>query len=689
MTDPTTTGWRQLTITFTTWQAAEQIAATALAPMLAAAEDAGVITAWWFIRKGRIWRLRVHTANAGMVGEISAALTQHETVRDCAETIYEPEGRAFGGPAGIDLAHSLFHADSRYLLAHLAHAQRDRRRELSVVLATRLLRAAGLEWYEQGDCWAQLADHRTPAAATPEPSTPMVDDVRLLLTATTDTADSPLHHTPRWVDAFEHTGQRLAELARRGTLTRGLRAVLTHHMLFLFNRHGVSADDQHLLATAASRTVFDIPAHPTDTSLADTTRHARTDGTGANTVGAVTFEPDPHADRAAQLRDELVDYIASWGTFQTPQVEAAFRTVPRHLFLPGNNLETAYGRKPVVTRRAADGSSVSSASSPKLVATMLEQLNVAPGGKVLEIGAATGINAALLAELVGPTSTVVTIELDDDLAAGAAASLQAAGYPQVKVICGDGALGHPEGAPYDRIIVTAEAWDIVPAWWQQLTAGGRLVVPLRLHGSGLTRAIAFDLREPDLMVSASAVVCGFVPMRGTAEHHEHHVRLADDVAINVDAGDLPNDTALSDTLNHAPQSQWTGIRVRHDEPAEHLDLWLATTAPLSFGRLSVSAEARTAGRANPAMRWGGACLYTCNTLAYVTAREVNDEVNELGVVAHGPDAAKVADDTIELLTHWAEQRPSQPTITAYRAGTPTGRPDAPISRPHTLITITW
>ncbi|MFB9180528.1 rRNA adenine N-6-methyltransferase family protein [Dactylosporangium sucinum] len=150
----------------------------------------------------------------------------------------------------------------------------------------------------------------------------------------------------------------------------------------------------------------------------------------------------------------MADYIKGWDTFRTPQVEAAFRTVPRHLFLPDVPLEVAYGRKPVVTRRAADGTSVSSASSPKLVATMLEQLAVQPGQRVLEIGAATGINAALLAELVGPTGTVVTIELDDDLAASATESLEAAGYPQVEVIYGDGALGHPDHAAYDLIIVT-------------------------------------------------------------------------------------------------------------------------------------------------------------------------------------------------------------------------------------------
>lgn len=128
------------------------------------------------------------------------------------------------------------------------------------------------------------------------------------------------------------------------------------------------------------------------------------------------------------------------------------------------DLETAYAPRQVVTKRADDGTAVSSASSPNLVAEMLELLDVQLGHRVLEIGAATGINAALLAELAGPTGQLVTIELDDDLASGARDGLAAAGYHQVEVICGDGALGHPASAPYDRIIVTAGAWDIAPAW---------------------------------------------------------------------------------------------------------------------------------------------------------------------------------------------------------------------------------
>jgi protein-L-isoaspartate(D-aspartate) O-methyltransferase len=682
MTGPTTTtGWRQLNFTCDHWQAAEQMGVTHLRPLLTNAEDAGIITAWWFVRKGDTWRVRLRPATPAFIDQTTTALIGQETVRTWSETIYEPETHAFGGPAGMDIAHDLFHADSRHLLDHLAHADHDHRRELAVILATRLLRAAGQDWYEQSDCWTHLATHRTPALGVVEPSPLTAAAVQRLITATTDTVGSPLHTTPTWVDAFEHAGRHLADLAAHGTLTRGLRGVLTQHLLFLCNRHGICAHDQYVLAAAASRIVLGPASTAPDTTAANPTPAILSAVTSANTGTTA---------RADQLRSALADYIKSWGTFRTPQVEAAFRTVPRHLFLPGVDLDVAYGREPVVTRRAADSTSVSSASSPKLVATMLEQLAVQPGRRVLEIGAATGINAALLAELVGPTGTVVTIELDDDLAAGAATSLETAGYPQVKVSCGDGAFGHPGHAPYDRIIVTAEVWDLVPAWWDQLTVGGRLVVPLCLHGSGLTRAIAFDLHQPDQMVSTSAVVCGFVPLRGAAEHAEHHVRLADDVVLKLDAADLPDYAALAHTLTHPAQHHWTGIHVRHDEPAEHLDLWLATTAS-SFGRLSVGSPARTSGLADPALRWAGAALYDGGTIAYLAARELNDDVNELGVIVHGPDSAKLAAHITDLLNQWDHQRPSQPTITAHRADSPSdlSSTGARIVRPHTLITITW
>jgi protein-L-isoaspartate(D-aspartate) O-methyltransferase len=397
-------------------------------------------------------------------------------------------------------------------------------------------------------------------------------------------------------------------------------------------------------------------------------------------------------DRAVQLRDALADYIKSWGTFQTPQVEAAFRTVPRHLFLPGASLEEAYGRDPVVTRRGADGTSLSSASSPKLVATMLEQLAVRPGQRLLEIGAATGFNAALLAELTGPAGMVVTIELEEDLAAGATANLRRAGYPDVRVICGDGALGHPGLAPYDGIIVTAEAWDVAAAWWDQLAPGGRIVVPLRLHGSGLTRSIGFQRHGPGTLVSATAAVCGFVPMRGISEHAAQHISLGSDAVLNVDPADLPDHDALARVLDHPAAGHWTGITVRDDDPAGYLDLWLATTVTgASFSRLSVTPQARARGLASPAMRWAGASLYRGGALAYIAARPVSQDAMELGVTAHGPDREDLAALLSSLLRQWDSERLAQPAITATRVpGPPSQQPGAVrLSRPCTMLTITW
>jgi protein-L-isoaspartate(D-aspartate) O-methyltransferase len=330
---------------------------------------------------------------------------------------------------------------------------------------------------------------------------------------------------------------------------------------------------------------------------------------------------------------------------------------------------------------------------------MLEQLAVAPGQRVLEIGAATGFNAALLAELTGAAGTVVTIELDDDLAAEAAANLRRAGYPDVRVACGDGALGDPGQAPYDRIIVTAEAWDLVPAWWDQLTPDGRIVAPVRLHGSGLTRSIGFRRTGPDTLASDSAAVCGFVPMRGISEHADQRISLAGgDAVLKVDAADQPDAPALAQALGYPAAGHWTGIPVRHDEPAEHLDLWLATTtADARFSRLTVTRDARDRGLASPAMRWAGASLYQGGTLAYLTARPVDSGTNELGVTAHGPDSAKLTQAALSLLQEWHRQRPAQPSIIAHRVtaspGTPPAAPTAPgaisLPRPHTTLAVAW
>jgi protein-L-isoaspartate(D-aspartate) O-methyltransferase len=116
-----------------------------------------------------------------------------------------------------------------------------------------------------------------------------------------------------------------------------------------------------------------------------------------------------------------------------------------HLFLPGRPMADAYADSIVFTHRDVDGTVLSCTTLSSGVAEMLEQLDVQPGHRVLEIGAGTGINAALLACLAGPDGHVTTIDILPEAAEEARQGLAAAGYADVMVICGDGASGHPAG----------------------------------------------------------------------------------------------------------------------------------------------------------------------------------------------------------------------------------------------------
>lgn len=391
-----------------------------------------------------------------------------------------------------------------------------------------------------------------------------------------------------------------------------------------------------------------------------------------------------------QLRDDLVANIRRWGTFRTGQVEAAFRTVPRHLFLPDVDLETAYGTQVVVTRRAPDGTALSSASQPDLVAAMLEQADVHPGHRILEIGTATGINAALLAELAGPTGHVTTIEIDEDLIGGARTALAAASYDQVDVIHGDGAAGYPDGAPYDRIVITAGAFDLAAAWWEQLAPAGRIVVPLRLHGSGLTRSLAFDAGEPGRLVSRSALVCGFIPLRGAGAHAGRTLTLADGAVLRVDDHDPMDEPALRAAADSPPHALWTGLTIHDHEPTAHLDLWLVT-AGTRFARFAVDTTARHDNQLGPARRWAGATIHDGTTIAYVTLRPLAPDTDELGVTAHGPHATTLATQLTDLLHHWRKEGPAEPIITAHPADTPDDQLSAGhrIDRPNSRLTVRW
>lgn len=264
--DDETGRWRQANITFPDWGRAEQTAATHLTPALNTDDAAGL---WWFIRKHPCWRIRYEPCpgHEALTGRRLDALAAAGHITGWTPDIYEPETHAFGCQDGMAVAHRLFHADSRHLLTHVARTahtgQPRHRNELAILLCGALLRGAGLDWYEQGDVWARVADHRAPGPADDPPqaarSDAMEQSVRRFLTvdpAPLMADGEPLNHIADWSAAFTDAGARIAALATTGRLHRGLRAVLAHHVIFTWNRHGLPFTIQTVLAHTAKHTIF-------------------------------------------------------------------------------------------------------------------------------------------------------------------------------------------------------------------------------------------------------------------------------------------------------------------------------------------------------------------------------------------------------------------------------------------------
>ena len=288
------------------------------------------------------------------------------------------------------------------------------------------------------------------------------------------------------------------------------------------------------------------------------------------------------------LNRALVQELKQDGYVHDPAVEAAFRAVPRHLFLPELSLDQVYSNEAITTKEL-DGIAISSSSQPAMMAIMLEQLALAPGHRVLEIGAGTGYNAALMSHLVGSTGQVVTMDIDDDIVAEAREHLGAAGCENVTVVCGDGGAGYPDLAPYDRIILTVGAWDITPAWREQLQPQGRLVLPLSFNGP--QKSIAFEW-ERDHFVSRSVVDCLFMRLRGESAAPEALVHLGNQPGLvlgGVGEGSVDAE-AIYQGLAQPYRDQSTHVPVTRRELFNGLALWLALRQP-GFCRLSALGEA--------------------------------------------------------------------------------------------------
>lgn len=175
----------------------------------------------------------------------------------------------------------------------------------------------------------------------------------------------------------------------------------------------------------------------------------------------------------AALRAAMVDrQIAGRGLRDEPLL-AAMREVPREAFVPTAVREFAYEDGPLPIEA---GQTI---SQPYIVALMIAAAGVAPGGRVLEIGAGSGYAAAVLSRIA---AEVIAIERHGELADLAAARMAALGYANVRIVTGDGSLGWPDGAPYDAILAAASGRHVPEVLKLQLKIGGSLVMPIGAPG---------------------------------------------------------------------------------------------------------------------------------------------------------------------------------------------------------------
>ena len=400
---------------------------------------------------------------------------------------------------------------------------------------------------------------------------------------------------------------------------------------------------------------------------------------------------------AGELRDQLTDRLSGSKVIRSPGIEAAFRQTPRHLFLPGVPLEEAYADDAVYTKQDTDGASISAASQPWMVAAMLEQLGAQPGERIMEAGAGTGYNAALMAAIVGATGHVTTIDVDADLVEGARRHLAATAACNVEVILGDGALGYPEGAPYDRIIATVGAFEVPDAWLDQLAPGGRLVVPLRLRGTN-SRSIIFE-RGEDGWRSQGSQLAVFMPLRGIADDARRIVTLTPekDVTLQVHKDQAVDDLALAGVLDTARCEDWTAVLFPPEVPFEWMELWLCLRLSNALMRMNVQPSATDRGQVMPMFPWGSMATVRGRDLAYLTTRPApaaadGGKLYEVGVIGHGSAGQELAHEVAAEVRIWDKdyrhrsvqfEMPDNPASSDPASGR------FVLDRPAHPITITW
>jgi protein-L-isoaspartate(D-aspartate) O-methyltransferase len=200
-------------------------------------------------------------------------------------------------------------------------------------------------------------------------------------------------------------------------------------------------------------------------------------------------------------REMVARQIHSRG-IETRSVLDAMLSVPRHLFVPPEQLLAAYADEPLPI---GAGQTI---SQPFMVAAMADALSLARTDRVLEVGAGSGYQAAVLSVLA---REIIAVETQPELAVSARERLSRLGFANVRIEEADGSLGWPAGRPYDAILVTAAAPAIPPPLIEQLAEGGRLVIPV---GSAEQQNLLKIVKHDGAVSHHSLYACRFVPLVG-------------------------------------------------------------------------------------------------------------------------------------------------------------------------------
>ncbi len=208
------------------------------------------------------------------------------------------------------------------------------------------------------------------------------------------------------------------------------------------------------------------------------------------------------ADVATARREAMVREQMESRDIADRRVLQAIRAVPRHEFVPAGLRDQAYEDHPLPI---GHGQTI---SQPYIVALMSQMLKLEKSHRVLEIGTGSGYQAAVLSLLVGK---VYTIEIVAPLAAAAGETLRRLGYQNVEVRHGNGYLGWPEQAPFDRILLTAAPRDVPEALTRQLKPGGRLVAPVGV-GPFSQELVVIEKKANGRLERTSGIPVRFVPM---------------------------------------------------------------------------------------------------------------------------------------------------------------------------------